>query len=206
MVPLRVRLSTFSSDSIVNTCILYMHARMATLDIEYANDRQLSVLLSVDGPNCSTLQMGRKTVRVNGRKRSVRIHTKTHFFRPKTKQLLRDPKYAKKAVTQLKDEQSVNKVDRYRVIKFPLTTESAMKKIEDHNTLVFIVDLKSNKRQIKSAVKKMYQIDCANVNTLIRLAKCKIPLLRISPCSSKMHILRDFVYRVLKQESTHASA
>merc|ERR1719222_472928 len=65
-------------------------------------------------------------------------------------------------------ESNVNKVDRYRVIKFPLTTESAMKKIEDHNTLVFIVDLKSNKRQIKNAVKVMYQIDCANVNTLIR--------------------------------------
>merc|ERR1712203_684355 len=98
----------------------------------------------------------------------VRRHTKTHFYRPKTKQLLRDPKYANKAVNQLKDEQNIKKVDRYRVIKFPLTTESAMKKIEDHNTLVFIVDLKSNKRQIKNAVKVMYQIDCANVNTLIR--------------------------------------
>ena len=29
-----------------------------------------------------------------------------------------------------------------------------MKKIEEHNTLVFIVDVKSNKRQIKDAVKK----------------------------------------------------
>ena len=27
-----------------------------------------------------------------------------------------------------------------QVIKYPLTTESAMKKIEDNNTLVFIVD------------------------------------------------------------------
>merc|ERR1719261_424281 len=111
--------------------------------------------------------MVKKVVRANGRKRSVRVHTKTHFYRPKTKQLLRDPKYARKAVSQLKEE-SLPKVDRYRVIKFPLTTESAMKKIEDHNTLVFIVDLKSNKRQIKKAVKTMYQIDCANVNTLIR--------------------------------------
>lgn len=29
---------------------------------------------------------------------------------------------------------------RLQVIKYPLTTESAMKKIEDNNTLVFIVD------------------------------------------------------------------
>ena len=54
-------------------------------------------------------------------------------------------------------------------MKFPLTTESAMKKIEDNNTLVFIVDKRSNKPQIKLAVKKLYDIDVAKVNTLIRL-------------------------------------
>ena len=46
--------------------------------------------------------------------------------------------------------------------------ESAMKKIEDNNTLVFIVDAKSNKHQIKSAVKKLYEIEVVKVNTLIR--------------------------------------
>ena len=60
------------------------------------------------------------------------------------------------------------KMDKYRVLKFPLTTESAMKKIEDNNTLVFIVDVKANKRQIKEAVQKMYEIQCQKINTLIR--------------------------------------
>ena len=32
-----------------------------------------------------------------------------------------------------------------------------MKKIEDNNTLVFIVDVKANKHQIKQAVKKLYE-------------------------------------------------
>ena len=50
----------------------------------------------------------------------------------------------------------------------PLNTESAMKKIEEHNTLVFIVDIRSNKRQIKDAVKKLYDVQAARVNTLIR--------------------------------------
>jgi large subunit ribosomal protein L23Ae len=50
----------------------------------------------------------------------------------------------------------------------PLNTESAMKKIEEHNTLVFIVDLRSNKRQIKDAVKKLYDVQAAKINTLIR--------------------------------------
>ncbi len=59
-------------------------------------------------------------------------------------------------------------MDAYKIVKFPLTTESAMKKIEDNNTLVFIVDVTSNKRQIKDAVAKLYSIKAAKVNTLIR--------------------------------------
>jgi large subunit ribosomal protein L23Ae len=43
-----------------------------------------------------------------------------------------------------------------------------MKKIEDNNTLVFIVDVRANKRQVKDAVKRMYDIQADKVNTLIR--------------------------------------
>jgi large subunit ribosomal protein L23Ae len=43
-----------------------------------------------------------------------------------------------------------------------------MKKIEEHNTLVFLVDIRANKRQIKDAVKKLYDVQAAKVNTLIR--------------------------------------
>lgn len=43
-----------------------------------------------------------------------------------------------------------------------------MKKIEDNNTLVFLVDVRANKRQIKDAVKKLYDVDSAKINTLIR--------------------------------------
>jgi len=33
-------------------------------------------------------------------------------------------------------------MDQFAIVKHPLTTESAMKKIEDNNTLVFVVDIK----------------------------------------------------------------
>uniref|UniRef100_A0A8D0E6T0 Large ribosomal subunit protein uL23 N-terminal domain-containing protein n=1 Tax=Salvator merianae TaxID=96440 RepID=A0A8D0E6T0_SALMN len=46
----------------------------------------------------------------------------------------------------------MNKLDHYAIIKFPHTTESAMKKIEDNNML------------IKQVVKKLYDIDVAEVN------------------------------------------
>ena len=46
-----------------------------------------------------------------------------------------------------------------------------MKKIEENNTLVFICDVKANKRQIKQALKELYGVDCLKVRTLIRYVK-----------------------------------
>ena len=59
-------------------------------------------------------------------------------------------------------------MDAFSVIKAPLTTESAMKKIEDNNTLVFLVDVRANKKQIKDAVARLYDIQTRKINTLIR--------------------------------------
>jgi large subunit ribosomal protein L23Ae len=68
-----------------------------------------------------------------------------------------------------------------QVLKYPLTTESAMKKIEDNNTLVFIVDVRASKKKIKDAVKGMYDIQCAKVNTLIRPDGQKKAYVRLTP-------------------------
>ena len=40
--------------------------------------------------------------------------------------------------------------------------------LTDNNTLVFIVDVRANKRQITEAVRRMYEIKTAKVNTLVR--------------------------------------
>merc|ERR1711924_130050 len=72
----------------------------------------------------------------------------------------RDPKYPRKY------RASPNRLDRYQILKYPLTTVSAMKKIEENNTLVFIVDVRAGKVQIKEAIKKMYDIDTQKINTL----------------------------------------
>ena len=64
-------------------------------------------------------------------------------------------------------DESTGKISKWPYFS-TIYVESAMKKIEDNNTLVFIVDVKSNKHQIKSAVKKLYEIEVVKVNTLIR--------------------------------------
>jgi large subunit ribosomal protein L23Ae len=97
----------------------------------------------------------------SGRK-ATKVHTKVHFYKPRTLKLARNP------AASIKTSKGASKFDAYKIVKFPLTTESAMKKIEDNNTLVFIVDVTSNKRQIKEAVSKLYSIKAEKVNTLIR--------------------------------------
>jgi large subunit ribosomal protein L23Ae len=91
-----------------------------------------------------------------------KVRTSVSFRRPKTLRLAREPRYPRKSIPH------APRMDQFRTIIHPLNTESAMKKIEDNNTLVFVVDLRSNKRQIKDAVKKLYDVEAAKVNTLIR--------------------------------------
>jgi len=98
-----------------------------------------------------------------------------HFYQPKVRTQKRNPKYPSKSVHHLP------RMDKYRVLKYPLTTESAMKKIEEINTLVFICDIRCNKNQIKAAVHDMYDVQCAKVNTLNRLNGDKKAYVKLTP-------------------------
>lgn len=98
----------------------------------------------------------------SGQQRVRKVYTSPTFHRPKTLRLARNPKYPRKSAPH------APRTDAHKILLFPLNTESAMKKIEEVNTLVFIVDRKANKRQIKQALKKVYDVDAAKVNTLIR--------------------------------------
>ncbi|XP_054984588.1 60S ribosomal protein L23a-like [Sorex araneus] len=71
-----------------------------------------------------------------------KICTSLSFRRYKTPQLRRQYRYPQKSTPRR------NRLDPYAIIKFPLTTSSAMKKTED-NKLVLIVDFKVNKHQVK---------------------------------------------------------
>merc|ERR1711964_590629 len=59
-------------------------------------------------------------------KRAKKIRTNVRFRRPRTFRQPRDPKYPRKSTCSRDD-----KFDQFRIVKYPLTTESAMKKIDD---------------------------------------------------------------------------
>merc|ERR1712185_519770 len=95
-------------------------------------------------------------------KKQTKVRKNVYFFRPKTLKQARKPMYPRKAIAKSP------LLDKFKIIRFPLTTESAMKKIEELNTLVFIVDTRANKKAIKTAVAEMYDVTASKVNTLIR--------------------------------------
>ena len=101
----------------------------------------------------------KKVVKGTHGTRVKKVRTSVHFHRPRTFRPARNPR---------KSTPKRSRMDSHNIIKHPLTTESAMKKIEDNNTLVFIVYTKANKHQIKASMKKLYDINMAKVNTLIR--------------------------------------
>ncbi|KAL7131680.1 hypothetical protein ABFS83_12G020400 [Erythranthe nasuta] len=53
------------------------------------------------------------------------------------------------------------------VLRYPLTTESAMKAILEHNTLVFVVDERADKNSIKETVQNVFNVRAKKVNTSI---------------------------------------
>jgi len=113
-------------------------------------------------PNAKANQAAKAALKGVNSKKVRKVRLSTTFHRPKTLVLSRSPKYPRKSIPH------EPRLDHHKVIIHPLNTESAMKKIEENNTLVFIVDVKANKRQIKYALKKLYDVDTVKINTLIR--------------------------------------
>ena len=111
-----------------------------------------------------------------------KIRTTCTFHRTKTLSLARKPMYPRKSMPRRA------RMDKFSIIKSPLTTESAMKKIEENNTLVFLVNKRATKPQIKIAVKEMYDIDAVRVNTLIRPDGEKKAYVRLSPDADALEL------------------
>ena len=54
-----------------------------------------------------------------------------------------------------------------QAIKYPISTEKAVRLMESDNKLTFIVERKANKSDIKKEIEKMFSVKVEKVNTLI---------------------------------------
>ena len=79
----------------------------------------------------------------------------------------------------------------YKVIKRPLITEKTFELIERENKLVFIVERKANKGQIKRAIEKIHKVRVIKINTLITSIGEKKAFIKLHPDNSAQDIAID---------------
>ena len=56
-------------------------------------------------------------------------------------------------------------MDPYKIIKYPLSTEKSIRLMESENKLVFVVDKKAKKNDIKKAIEEMFKVTVDSVRT-----------------------------------------
>lgn len=73
-----------------------------------------------------------------------------------------------KAKTKTKTATAIQtSMDYQEVLKYPVVTEAAIQSIIKENTLVFMVDVRANKKDIRNAFENMLKIKTKKINTLI---------------------------------------
>jgi len=53
------------------------------------------------------------------------------------------------------------------IIKYPLSTEKSIRQMESENKLIFVVDRKAKKEEIKKAIEVVFKVKVVKVNTYI---------------------------------------
>jgi len=53
----------------------------------------------------------------------------------------------------------------YTIIKYPLSTEKSIRLMESENKLIFVVNEKASKKEIKQAIEDMFKVVVEKVNT-----------------------------------------
>ena len=107
-----------------------------------------------------------------------------NFKRPKRSllRLKRSPKYLKKSVLR------ENTWDRYSILKAPCTSERFYKKMENENTIIFYVDQKANKQEIKAAFNEAFGVKPERVNTMNTILGKKKAFIKLPKTSEASEI------------------
>jgi large subunit ribosomal protein L23 len=67
------------------------------------------------------------------------------------------------------------------IIFYPLMTESASVMVEKDNKLIFVVNIKAGKSDIKKAVEELYEVKVSKVNLLISPQGVKKAFVKLTP-------------------------
>ncbi|MBS3145763.1 50S ribosomal protein L23 [Candidatus Woesearchaeota archaeon] len=82
-------------------------------------------------------------------------------------------------------------MEAYRVIKNPLSTEKAIRLMETENKLLFVVDKKATKEDVKKAVEKVLKVKVAKVRTFVNQKGQKRAYITLSPESLAVDVATE---------------
>lgn len=71
--------------------------------------------------------------------------------------------------------------DPYKILLYPLMGEKATMLRENENKLSFIVDERANKKDIKGAVEKLYDVKISKISTMITFQGKKKAHVKLKP-------------------------
>lgn len=60
-------------------------------------------------------------------------------------------------------------MDAFKIIKYPLSTEKSIRLMESENKLIFVVDKKATKKEIKKAIEDMFKVEVDDVTTFVNV-------------------------------------
>ena len=92
--------------------------------------------------------------------RAFRSTPKFRRLRRSLRTVARNPLYARRSV------QAVSTWDRYSILVAPCTSERFYKKMETENTIIFYVDPRATKTDVKRAFQAAFGVNPERVNTL----------------------------------------
>lgn len=82
-------------------------------------------------------------------------------------------------------------MDIEKVIKYPLSTEKSIRLMESENKLIFAVDMRAKKPEIKKAIEKTFKVKVVKVTTLITPKGQKRAYVRLSPETPALNVATD---------------
>ena len=117
---------------------------------------------------------------------AVAVVEKTGATGKKNKQEQEQKK--KEKITKKKEENIGGTTGPWKILLYPHLSENSVTFVESENKLVFVVDQRSTKRQIKHAVERAFQVKVEKVTCLLDQKGRKKAFIRLSPESSALDI------------------
>lgn len=72
-------------------------------------------------------------------------------------------------------------MEPHKIVLYPLITERTSRMIEKENKVVFIVNRRATKYDIKRAIEKLYDVKVEKINTVITRDGIKKAFVKLSP-------------------------